>query len=75
MAEEGHRVYIANMPINLAIFGQNKADSFVEEHPDEAFVIGGHSLGGSFASRYAAEHTEKLKGAFSWLLMQMKEVA
>ncbi|WP_458126871.1 alpha/beta fold hydrolase [Paenibacillus sp. Z3-2] len=64
LAEEGHRVYIAKMPINLAIFGQNKADSFIEEHPDESFVIGGHSLGGSFASRYAAEHTEKLKGVF-----------
>ncbi|MCP1184269.1 alpha/beta hydrolase [Paenibacillus sp. 1781tsa1] len=64
MAEQGHRVYIANMPINLAIFGQNKANSFIEEHPDEAFVIGGHSLGGSFASRYAAEHNEKLEGVF-----------
>lgn len=64
MAEQGHRVYIANMPINLAIFGQNKADSFIEEHPDEAFVIGGHSLGGSFASRYAAQHNEKLEGVF-----------
>lgn len=64
MAEQGHRVYIANMPINLAIFGQNKADSFIEEHPDEAFVIGGHSLGGSFASRYATEHNEKLEGVF-----------
>ncbi len=64
LAEEGHRVYIAKMPINLAIFGQNKADSFIEEHPDESFVIGGHSLGGSFASRYAAERTEKLKGVF-----------
>lgn len=64
IAEQGHRVYIANMPINLAIFGQNKADSFIEEHPNEAFVIGGHSLGGSFASRYAAEHNEKLEGVF-----------
>ncbi|MGN7412909.1 alpha/beta hydrolase [Paenibacillus sp. SAF-068] len=64
MAEQGHRVYIANMPMNLAIFGQNKADSFIEEHPNEAFVIGGHSLGGSFASRYAAEHNEKLEGVF-----------
>lgn len=64
MAEQGHRVYIANMPINLAIFGQNKANSFIEEHPNEAFVIGGHSLGGSFAARYAAEHKENLEGVF-----------
>jgi len=64
LAEEGHRVYVANMPFNLAMFGQNKADSFIEEHPDEAFVIGGHSLGGVFASRYAAQHTDTLEGVF-----------
>lgn len=41
LAQLGHRVYIADMPLNLAIFGQNKASSFLDEHPDEAFVIGG----------------------------------
>ncbi|URN93585.1 MAG: alpha/beta hydrolase [Candidatus Pristimantibacillus lignocellulolyticus] len=64
LAKLGHRVYIAEMPLNLAIFGQNKADSFINEHPDESFVIGGHSLGGSFAARYASEHSEKLKGVY-----------
>ncbi|MBY0215619.1 alpha/beta hydrolase [Paenibacillus illinoisensis] len=64
LAEEGHRVYIADMPLNLAMFGENKADSFIEEHPDETFVIGGHSLGGVFASRYAAQHTDTLEGVF-----------
>jgi dienelactone hydrolase len=64
MAEHGHRVYIAKMPLNLAMFGQNRADIFIAEHPDEAFVIGGHSLGGAFASRYASEHSEKLEGIF-----------
>lgn len=64
LAEQGHRVYIVKMPFNLAIFGQNKADTFLEHHPNESFVIGGHSLGGAFASRYAAEHPDKLKGIF-----------
>ncbi|WP_239004685.1 alpha/beta fold hydrolase [Paenibacillus tepidiphilus] len=64
LAEKGHRVYIAEMPFNLAMFGQNKADAFIAEHPDESFVIGGHSLGGVFASRYAAEHTDSLDGVF-----------
>lgn len=41
MAEKGHRVYVASMPLNLAIFGQNKADSFIAEHPDNRYVIGG----------------------------------
>lgn len=64
LAKFGHRVYIANMPLNFSFFGQNKADSFLAEYPKETYVIGGHSLGGVFASRYAVEHTEKLKGVF-----------
>lgn len=65
LAESGHRVYIADMPFNLSIFGQNKADSFLAEYPEESFVIGGHSLGGVFAARYASAHTtENLKGVF-----------
>lgn len=64
LAKLGHRVYIADMPLNLAIFGQNKANSFLEEHPDESYVIGGHSLGGSFAARYASEHSKELEGIF-----------
>jgi hypothetical protein len=64
LAEAGHRVYIASMPINLAFMGQNKADAFIAEHPDEKYVIGGHSLGGVFASRYAAEHLDQIDGIF-----------
>lgn len=64
LAELGHRVYIAKMPFNLAMFGQNKAQSFINEYPDEAFVIGGHSLGGAFAARFASENADALKGVF-----------
>lgn len=64
MAEKGHRVYVASMPLNLAIFGQNKADSFIAEHPDNRYVIGGHSLGGVFAARYAKEHADVIEGVY-----------
>ncbi|OMF22383.1 alpha/beta hydrolase [Paenibacillus sp. FSL H8-0548] len=64
LAEAGHRVYIATMPFNLAFMGQNKADAFISEHPEESYVIGGHSLGGVFASRYAAEHLDQIDGVF-----------
>jgi hypothetical protein len=64
LAELGYRVYIADMPLNLAIFGQNKADSFLKAHSEESYVIGGHSLGGAFAARFALEHSKELKGVF-----------
>lgn len=64
MAEKGHRVYIASMPLNLAVFGQNKADAFISEHPDNRYVIGGHSLGGVFAARYASEHADRIDGVY-----------
>lgn len=64
MAEKGHRVYIASMPLNLAFFGQNKADSFISEHQDRRYVIGGHSLGGVFAARYASEHADVIDGVY-----------
>ncbi|MBB3111733.1 hypothetical protein FHS18_003801 [Paenibacillus phyllosphaerae] len=64
LAEAGHRVFVADMPLNLAMFGQNKAGSFISDHSDESFVIGGHSLGGVFAARYAAAHTDQIQGVF-----------
>ncbi|MFC7680186.1 alpha/beta hydrolase [Paenibacillus sp. GCM10028914] len=64
LAEAGHRVYIAEMPFDMAIFGKNRASKLIEEHPEDSYVIGGHSLGGAFAARYAAENTSKLAGVF-----------
>lgn len=64
LAEAGHRVYIAEMPFDLAIFGQNRAAKLIEQHPEDSYVIGGHSLGGAFAARYASENTSNLAGVF-----------
>ncbi|WP_018751220.1 alpha/beta fold hydrolase [Paenibacillus sanguinis] len=64
LAGLGHRVYLTKMPLNLALFVQNRAEAFLAEHPGESYVIGGHSLGGVFAARYAAEHSDQLAGVF-----------
>ncbi|GGH18764.1 alpha/beta hydrolase [Paenibacillus segetis] len=64
LSEAGHRVYIAKMPFDLAIFGQNRAKDLIAEHPEDTYVIGGHSLGGVFASRFAAVNTDKISGVF-----------
>ncbi|WP_343059675.1 alpha/beta fold hydrolase [Saccharibacillus deserti] len=64
LAETGRHVFIAKMPLNFAFLGQNEAEKIAEKYPDETFAIGGHSLGGSFAARYAAEHPKETAGIF-----------
>ena len=63
IAEEGYQVVIVPMPLNLAVFGINKADVLMETYPEiENWLIAGHSLGGTMASRYANNNAHKLKG-------------
>lgn len=64
LASAGHPVYIAIMPLNLAVTKGEAADEIIRVHPELSFVLGGHSLGGVMASRYAAEHSEQLEGVF-----------
>ena len=64
LAGQGYPVYIIRMPFDLAVLGGNRADSVINDAPDGTYVIGGHSLGGVMASRYAAAHADKLKGVF-----------
>lgn len=64
LAEVGHRVYIVEMPFDLAIFGQNRANELIAKDSEDIYVIGGHSLGGVFAARYAASNTDKISGVF-----------
>lgn len=65
LAQAGHRVYIVKMPLNLAIFGSDRAEAIITaKHPDETFLVGGHSLGGVMAARFAAAHSAELAGVF-----------
>ncbi|SDN73284.1 Alpha/beta hydrolase family protein [Paenibacillus sp. yr247] len=65
LAQADHRIYIVKMPVNLAIFGGDRAASILAtKHQDETFVIGGHSLGGVMAARFAAMHANELAGVF-----------
>jgi hypothetical protein len=63
LAVKGYTTIIVKMPFNLAFFGVNSADDVVAEHPEiTSWVIMGHSLGGVFASEYAVNHQDKIKG-------------
>lgn len=64
LVEEGYRVYIVDMFLNLVMFGENKVDFFIEEYLDEVFVIGGYLLGGVFVLWYVVQYIDMLEGVF-----------
>ncbi|KGP91562.1 alpha/beta hydrolase [Pontibacillus chungwhensis BH030062] len=64
LAEEGYPTYILKMPLNLAVLAQDKANGVIQQDANRSYVIGGHSLGGAMAARYAAKNGEVLDGVF-----------
>lgn len=67
IADEGYLVAVVPMPLNLAILGVSKADGPIDAHPEiRGWAIGGHSLGGSMAAQYVAEHPDDVDGLAFW---------
>jgi Alpha/beta hydrolase family len=63
LATNSYTTIIVKMPFNLAFFGVDKADEVIANHSEiNTWVIAGHSLGGVFASEYAVNHQDKIKG-------------
>ncbi len=63
IAEEGVLCILIKMPANLAVLDMSAADDHRAEFPEiENWYVGGHSLGGSMAASYAAEHADELEG-------------
>ncbi|GMA07927.1 hypothetical protein GCM10025886_10780 [Tetragenococcus halophilus subsp. flandriensis] len=50
------------MPLNLAVFSKNTAQAIIDDHPNQSFILAGHSLGGVIASRFVAEHPKEVAG-------------
>lgn len=62
LAQNGYRVFAADMPFNMSIFSPHKADKIIEENEDvKNWVIIGHSLGGNMATK-AIETNNKIEG-------------
>lgn len=54
-AKEGYFCALVKMPFNLALLDTNAAKDVKEAHPEIThWIIGGHSLGGVCAAKYAA---------------------
>jgi hypothetical protein len=67
IAEKGYPVVIVPMPLNLAVFGVNRADEVMAEFPEvQQWVIGGHSLGGAMSASYVKNHPGATDGLVFW---------
>jgi dienelactone hydrolase len=63
LAEQGILVIIPRMPLNLAVFGIEKAADVLRVYPTiKYWYIGGHSLGGSMAANYLNQHRGQFTG-------------
>lgn len=63
LTQRGITCILVKMPFNMAIFDVDAANEVFERLPKiKNWYIGGHSMGGAMASKFAAEHKEKVKG-------------
>ena len=61
--ECGITCILVEMPSNMAIFDQDAAAEVMEQFPEiNNWYIGGHSMGGAMASKFASEHEAEIKG-------------
>jgi hypothetical protein len=66
IAAEGYLVILLPLRLNLAFLDVNAADHAIASFPEiRHWVVGGHSLGGAAAARYASNHDD-LKGLVLW---------
>ena len=61
-ASGGIDVCLMKMPCRLAVLDANAADKAFAEHKYSTWYIGGHSLGGVMAAKYASSNSDKIKG-------------
>jgi predicted alpha/beta-hydrolase family hydrolase len=67
IASDGFLVVIVPMPLNLAITNANAATEVMAAYPQiKSWAIGGHSLGGAMAARYAYANPGTVEGLVLW---------
>jgi len=67
IAAQGYLVVLTPMPLNLAVFGIETAQSVVNTFPEiKHWAVGGHSLGGSMAAQFVINHPGAMAGLMFW---------
>jgi len=67
IAAQGQLVVIVPMPLNLAFFAPNRADEVIQSFSAvRDWAVGGHSLGGAMAARFAYRHPSAVDGLVLW---------
>ena len=63
LAADGVLCVLVQMPGNLAVLDMAAAEGIPEQFPEiDAWYLAGHSLGGSMAASYLADHTDDFDG-------------
>lgn len=63
VSQAGIAVYVPRMPLGFAVFDPSAANGVVAGHPNiDRWFVGGHSLGGVMACRYASKHRSRVEG-------------
>lgn len=77
IVEEGHPVIVLKPPYNIAFLDASGPDEWVGDPADdvEAWVVGGHSLGGTVAARYAETDRPELEGLLLWASYPARSLA
>ena len=67
LARQGYLTVIVKMPLDLAVFAPERAGAVMAAYPDvQAWAIGGHSLGGAMAARFAYRNPQAVAGLVLW---------
>jgi acetyl esterase/lipase len=67
LAERGYLAVIVPMPLNLAILAPDRAAEVMAAFPEIAhWAVGGHSLGGAMAARFAYQNPDAVQGLVLW---------
>jgi len=62
-AEAEVTVFVPKMRLNLAVLSRNRAAGVIEAHPEiDRWYVGGHSLGGAMACRFASGAADRVEG-------------